>query len=203
MERTSILQDSSRINLSPARILIVDDNPKSLKILCDLVGSFGARAITVANDGLQAQALLSQGRFDLLITDAFMPGIDGYDLVRWLRARPSDEERTMPALIVSAHTREEEIAKGRDCGANFMIAKPISPATLLEKIFWISNTEQKFLVCPGYVGPDRRRRDLGPPAGLGEGRRRGDQTGASATPADDQLSFGDLDALQQPKEALP
>lgn len=195
MERTSILQDSSRINLSPARILIVDDNPKSLKILCDLVGSFGARSITVASDGLQAKTLLTQSQFDLLITDAFMPDFDGYDLVRWLRARPSDEERTTPVLIVSAHTREEEIAKGRDCGANFMIAKPISPATLLEKIFWISTNEQKFLVCPGYVGPDRRRRDLGPPRPLVVGRRRNDPAVPTA--------FGDVDAIARPQGALP
>lgn len=196
------MQDSSRINLSSARILIVDDNPKSLKILCDLVGSFGARSITAAGDGLRGQALLSQARFDLLITDACMPGFDGYALVRWLRARPTDEERTTPAMIVSAHTREEEIARGRDCGANCMIAKPISPGALLEKIFWISTSDQKFLVCPGYAGPDRRRRDLPPPAAFGAGRRKTDPSARIGAPKGGQISFGDLDAILNPQEAL-
>jgi CheY-like chemotaxis protein len=169
-----ILQDSSRINLAGARILAVDDNAKSLKILTDLLVSFGATHLSTASNGKEAKALLSASRFDLLITDGAMPECDGYDLVRWLRSRPGDDERIIPAIIISAHTREEQIVLGRDCGAHFVIAKPISPATLLERIFWISSEARNFIVADTYAGPDRRWRQEPLPRGVAQGRRRDD-----------------------------
>lgn len=197
------MQDSSRINLSSAKFLIVDDNEKSLKILRDLVKSFGAGSVTTAASGLEAQALLSQQRFDLLITDGCMPDCDGYALVRWLRARPADDDRIIPAIIVSAHTREEEIALGRDCGANFVIAKPISPATLLERIYWIATHERAFVVCAGYAGPDRRWKNRAPPREVGAGRRRTDLSIEVGPPALPNLSLEDIDLIVKPQRAAP
>ena len=194
------MQDSSRINLSSARFLIVDDNDKSLRILCDLVKSFGAGSVTAASSAFEAQELLGRQRFDLLITDAVMPDYDGYALVRWLRALPNDEERIIPALIVSAHTREEEIARGRDCGAHFVIAKPISPTVLLERIYWIATHERNFLVSDGYVGPDRRWKNRAPPSEFGAGRRRTDlsiEIGAATSP---NMTIDDLEALLKPQK---
>ena len=170
------LLDSSRINLSGAHFLVVDDNPRFLKIMADLVGSFGVGSITTADSGLRARALLGERRFDLLITDGCMPDYDGYDLVRWLRSRAGDDERIMPAIIVSAHTRQEDIVRGRDCGANFVLAKPISPAILLERIFWIATPERAFIVADAYAGPDRRWRDDGPPPEAAPGRRSADRS---------------------------
>ncbi len=194
------MQDSSRINLSSARFMIVDDNDKSLKILCDLVRSFGAGSVTAASSAFEAQELMSRQRFDLLITDAVMPDYDGYALVRWLRARPNDDERIIPALIVSAHTREEEIALGRDCGAHFVIAKPISPTVLLERIFWIATHQRNFLVCDSYAGPDRRWKNRAPPSEFGAGRRKSDLSIEIGAATDANLSGDAIDALLKPQK---
>lgn len=183
MRAGAALQDSSRINLSGARILVVDDNDRALRIVVDLLTSFGADRVTTAADGEQAKALLAARRYDLLITDGAMPGCDGYDLVRWLRARPDDEERITPAIIVSAHTREEQIVRGRDCGAHYVVAKPISPAVLLERIFWISTEQRNFIVSDRYVGPDRRWRRDRLPKGVVRGRRKSDAHASAAAPS--------------------
>ena len=189
------LRESAVINLTGAVTMVVDDSPFALDLTTQALLGFGIRTRYACNSGAEAMAILRDHPIDLLIVDCEMPDMDGYALVRWLRAQPSDAVRTTPVLIVSAHTREEEIARGRDCGANFMIAKPISPDTLLEKIFWIATSDQKFLVCPGYVGPDRRRRDIGPPSPLSVGRRRKDAPAPGDATMGGGMAFDDVDAI--------
>ena len=63
-----------------------------------------------------------------------------------------------------AHMRSK-IAEVRDCGANFVVTKPFSASTLLERIVWAARDTRPFLEVGDYFGPDRRFRDLGPPAG--------------------------------------
>lgn len=166
--------DSSKINLNFSKIIIVDDNEHALYIVKDLLMSFGAKDISTAKDGVEAKSFLVKQQFDLLITDGRMPQCDGYELVRWLRSRPNDEERITPAIIISANTRESQVAAARDCGANYIIAKPISPQALLERIFLISTEPRSFIVCETFVGPDRRSKNQGPPRADG-GRRKSDR----------------------------
>ena len=63
--------------------------------------------------------------------------------------------------------------EARDCGAHFIIAKPLTPLIVLERIIWIAKEGRKFLESDTYVGPDRRFKNVGVPKGL-EGRRRDD-----------------------------
>ena len=194
--------DSKKINLRNARILVVDDNENARNILNDLLFAFGANDVVTARDGVEAKALLAKRPFDLLITDGAMPACDGYELVRWLRNRSGDDERIVPAIIVSAHTGEQQVVAARDCGANYMVAKPISPQTLLERIVYISSQPRSFIVGDTYAGPDRRWKNQGPPRDT-DGRRKSDLSldlGAALTP---NLSGGELDMLIKPQRVAP
>lgn len=194
--------DSSKINLETAKILVADDNDHARKIVQDLLCAFGAKDVVTACDGDEAKALLVKQRFDLLITDGAMPTCDGYELVRWLRNRPRDEDRIIPAIIISAHTREEQVAEGRDSGANYTIAKPISPLTLLERIAYISDQPRSFIVAETYTGPDRRWKNRGLPEGA-EGRRKSDLSIDVGVAVEPNLSDGELDMLIKPQRAAP
>jgi DNA-binding response OmpR family regulator len=70
--------------------------------------------------------------------------------------------------MIAAHIRLSRVTEARDCGANFVITKPFSSATLLERIVWVARDERPFLEVGDYFGPDRRFRTVGPP---GEERR--------------------------------
>lgn len=197
------MQDSSLINLSQTHFLIVDDNDRSLKILCELVKSFGVDKITTAADGAAAKEHLSRQTFDLLLTDAHMPTLSGYELVRWLRQRPRDEDRIIPAIIISAHTREDEVLEGRDCGAHFIIAKPASPFILLERIYWIAEQRRAFIDAGTYVGPDRRWRSEAPPPEFADGRRSTDLTRDIGAAMSANLTDYELQGMIQPQRLKP
>jgi hypothetical protein len=87
--------------------------------------------------------------------------------------------------VIQGHTPVDQIHKARDCGANFVVAKPITPRLLLERVLWIAQESRPFIELDGYVGPDRRFQNNGPPGGPGTGRRRTDRAEAAAKPAVD------------------
>lgn len=194
------MRASERINLKFATALVVDDNPQALELLCSVLSAFGLKQIQRADGGAQAMELLQRQSFDILITDGQMPEIDGYDLVRWLRERPHDEVRMTPALVTTAHTRSTEVKKARDCGANFIVAKPISPKVILERLYWVGKATRAFIVCEAYIGPDRRFRQSGPPKEFPDGRRASDLAGDISNLAGENLSQDELSAVVAPQK---
>ncbi|MFM8376932.1 MAG: response regulator, partial [Phenylobacterium sp.] len=118
------MNGSARINLSSASVLVVDDNPQAIELMCGVLDSFGMRKFKRAISADEAKEACGESVFDLILTDAQMPGVDGYEFIRWLRRSADEQARLTPAIIVTAHTRRSQVTKARDCGANFIIAKP-------------------------------------------------------------------------------
>lgn len=170
---TEPLNPSTRINLERATVLVLDDNGASLDILSGVVSGFGVRTLHRADSVKNAQALVKQHTFDLIISDVQMPEVDGYEFIQWLRREAPENNRYVPVILVTGHTRTSQIFKNRDAGSNFTVAKPITPKVLLERIFWVAREERSFIECDTYVGPDRRFKHEGPPPGT-DGRRKDD-----------------------------
>ena len=167
------LQPSTRINLEKATVLVLDDNGPSLDILSQVVSGFGVNQLSRAESVKEAQALVATKTFDLIISDVQMPEVDGIEFINWLRREAPETNRYVPVILVTGHTRTTDIFRTRDAGANFTVAKPITPKVLLERIFWVAREERAFIECEAYAGPDRRFKYEGPPIGM-EGRRRDD-----------------------------
>jgi CheY-like chemotaxis protein len=187
--------------LEKATVLVVDDNSQALEIVASVLMSFGVRNIVRAANGREAQEFVQRQLFDLILTDAQMPEMDGYDFIRWLRREGPDAARVVPALIITAHTRRSEVMKARDCGANFIVAKPLTPKILLQRITWVARGDRMFIEADTYFGPDRRYKHEGPPPEFPDGRRRDDvpiQIGAAAEP---NMSQEELDNLIKPQKA--
>lgn len=156
-------------NLSKATVMVVDDEPFSLRLTAQTLLGFGVVTRHQCASADEASALLKTHPVDLLIVDAEMPGKDGYDLVNWLRRSGFDNAWT-PVLMISGHTPASKVAKARDCGANFIVARPLTAALLLDRILWVAKDIRGMLETPTYAGPDRRFRELGPPEGVAERR---------------------------------
>jgi len=195
------LQASTYFSLDKAKALIVDDNSQSLDILVGVLTSFGLRNIVRKANGKEAQAELKVRPVDLILTDAHMPEMDGYDLIRWLRTEGNEAVRMTPAIIVTAHTPKSKVEKARDCGANFIIAKPISPSIVLERILFVAQSDRLFIECDVYVGPDRRWRNAGPPVEFPDGRRRDDKPAQVGDAEGDNLSQAELDLMIKPQRS--
>jgi len=167
------LQPSTRINLEKATVLVLDDNGPSLEILSQVVAGFGVNQLHKADSVKDAQEQVRTKTFDLIISDVQIPDVDGIEFITWLRREAPENNRYVPVILVTGHTRGADIFRTRDAGANFTVAKPITPKVLLERIFWVAREERAFIECDTYVGPDRRFKYEGPPIGM-EGRRRDD-----------------------------
>ena len=196
------MQPSQYINLDKARALIVDDNPQSQDIIVGVLTSFGLRNVVRKAGGLEAQDELKYQSFDLVLANGALPDMDGYDLTRWLRREADEANRMTPVILLTSHTRRSLVEKARDCGANFIVTKPVSPAVMLERILWVAKGDRLFIECEAYVGPDRRWRNLGPPVEFPDGRRRDDQSIELGEAGGQNMSQDELDALIKPMRSI-
>jgi CheY-like chemotaxis protein len=85
-----------------ATIVVADDEPMILEVVAAVLAEDGHAVLSV-RDGLAARELLAGTRPDAVVTDVMMPGLDGPDLVRWMRTRPA--LRTVPVILTSAAIR--------------------------------------------------------------------------------------------------
>lgn len=110
-------------------ILIVDDD----RNIVDLVQTYLEKddyRVHTAYDGLRALEIVRQGRPDLIILDLMLPGMDGLDVCRVLRA----EGNMVPIIMLTAKTTEEDKLVGLDLGADDYVTKPFSPRELLARV---------------------------------------------------------------------
>ena len=162
------LRDSAVINLTGATTMVVDDSPFALDLTVQALLGFGIRTRHACRDAAEAMEILKDQNIDLLVVDCEMPGIDGFELVRWLRRSGLEPNAFVPVIMTAAHIPRTRVAEARDCGANFVITKPFSASTLLERIVWVARDGRPFLEIGEYFGPDRRFRNAAAP---GEERR--------------------------------
>ncbi len=114
------------------KILIVDDFSTMRRIIKNLLRDLGYNNTSEADDGLTALPMLQGGNFDLLITDWNMPGMQGIDLLRAVRADP--KLATLPVMMVTAEQKREQIIEAAKAGVNGYIVKPFTAQTLKEKL---------------------------------------------------------------------
>lgn len=181
------------LNLKGVQFLIADGDVNFRVIVTGILRGFGATHIFEAEDAEQAQAKLKNGSIDFLLCDSHLPGVDGFEMVKSIRRDPEHAGRFVPILVLTSHTQRHNVEKARDCGANFVVAKPLSPAILYARLEWVANDERPFIVCDVYVGPERRHKIEGLPGGVG--RRAEDKdldVGDEAGPA---LSQDEIDSV--------
>src|SRR5215475_2053602 len=116
---------------APARILVVDDTPRNVKLLADLLTVKGYSVFTAVS-GREALALIESDPPDLVLLDVVMPEMSGYEVCRKIREIP--ETRTLPVVMVTALDPAEERIKGIEAGADDFLTKPINQPELLARV---------------------------------------------------------------------
>lgn len=114
------------------KILIVDDFSTMRRIVKNLLRDLGFTNTSEADDGLTALPMLQTGKYDFLVTDWNMPGMQGIDLLKAVRA--DAKLASLPVLMVTAESKKEQIVEAAQAGVNGYVVKPFTAATLKEKI---------------------------------------------------------------------
>jgi CheY-like chemotaxis protein len=109
-------------------VLAVDDVPLNLLLVQKMLSRFNFKMRTAANGQLALDAVAEQ-KPDLILLDLMMPGIDGFEVIRRLRANPDTAD--IQIVILSALNSNEDVVKGFNVGANDFIMKPIIMEKLL------------------------------------------------------------------------
>ena len=116
-------------HVNPPRVLIVDDEPANIQVLAESLSGYDLRFATSATRALE---LALEQPPDLILLDVVMPGMDGFDALRWLKTEARTQH--IPVIFVTAMTELEDEERGFALGAVDYILKPISPAIVRARV---------------------------------------------------------------------
>jgi two-component system, chemotaxis family, chemotaxis protein CheY len=114
------------------KFLIVDDFSTMRRIVRNLLKELGYGNADEAEDGVVALTKLKAGGFDFVVSDLNMPNMNGFELLRQIRA--DEQLKALPVLLVTAEAKKEDIVTAAQIGASGYIVKPFTKATLEEKL---------------------------------------------------------------------
>ena len=141
-----------------ARLLLVDDTPELLELLCEHLRAAGYRNIATAADCRSARAAFSQQRPELMVLDINLPDGDGFALFRQLRAQAD-----VPALFLSARDADADRLFGLGLGADDYLTKPFLMQELLLRVQHILQRAYRSELqrsAAGYLQLGQRRVEL-------------------------------------------
>jgi diguanylate cyclase (GGDEF)-like protein len=121
---------SGALPLRRPRLLVVDDQPVNIQAIYRVFAA--DHQVLMATTGELALSLCAQQQPDLVLLDVVMPGMDGYEVCRRLKADPATRE--IPVIFVTAHNDEAAETTGLDLGAVDFIAKPINPKVMRARV---------------------------------------------------------------------
>jgi DNA-binding response OmpR family regulator len=192
-------ESRARFNLKSANVLVVEAQTMDMQILVQTLVGFGAKNL-FKHPGIEsARPDIAKVVLDLVIVGSKLDDGNAIDFVRAFRRDTPAPNRFAPVLMVVGHTALSSITKARDCGAHYIIAKPLTPAVMLERIIWISRAQRVFVEDDNYIGPDRRFKFEGPPVGK-PGRRKDDLSERVGAHAEPNMSQDQIDAMMQPRK---
>jgi PAS domain S-box-containing protein len=117
-----------------ACVLVVDDSALNAEVTCEILRSSGYKVVA-ATSGEEALAAVTQTAFDLVLLDRYLPGIDGYETARRIRALEQDRRtrspRRLPIVALTASATTDDSERARDAGMDGHISKPVERTRLL------------------------------------------------------------------------
>jgi len=126
-------------------ILVVDDEPKIVRLARDYLEKNGFRVVT-ATDGQSALAMARREKPDLIVLDLLLPGMDGREVCRILRT-----ESDVPIIMLTALSEESDQIVGLEIGADDYIVKPFSPRALVARVRALLRRVQAGVKAPAVI----------------------------------------------------
>lgn len=186
--------------LDAVKILMVDDNPFTCRLVRQVLTVFGARDVTISHDAQEAYKLVGDKMPDLAIVNWQMKPVTGLDLVKRLRKDENSPNPFLPIIMMTAFADPKHVFQARDAGVNEYVIKPVSAKALFSRIQAVIERPRRFVRVGEFFGPDRRRHgDIFPGADR-RGAEGEEKKVAAQGPAPD-MKQEDVDRLFNPDEA--
>lgn len=122
---------------------------------------FEVPSVRIAASNAEALILLDAYRFDCIFVDNMMSEKNGLDLTRHIRGSEEQRNKMSAIILCTAFTGLQSIIQARDAGVTEILAKPVSPEQIMEKLVNALFSQRNFIDTDVYAGPDRRRRIRG------------------------------------------
>lgn len=136
------------MNTGQHKVLVVDDDPYILMSLEFLMKKSGYEVI-IARNGTEALAAINQNIPDLVLLDIMMPDVDGYAICEYIKRTPAIEH--CKVVFLSAKTKEADIKRGYDLGAELYISKPFNSRNLMQQVQDLLSTSKSPSFKRAYI----------------------------------------------------
>jgi len=142
------------------RVLILEPQPASARLLTELLKDLGAARVYVEPTAFKAMAVAKSEEPDVIFTEFSGPGLDGLVFTRQLR-RSDFRCRKAPVIMATSEATAAAIMGARDCGVHEFLRKPFNLKDLVRRIEAVTLKPRDWVEAVQYVGPDRRRFNSG------------------------------------------
>jgi YesN/AraC family two-component response regulator len=139
------------------KVLIVDDEHYTRKVLRTLLTAIGINTIYDANDGASGLEAIRTVTPDVVIVDWEMPGLNGPDFVRTVRSPGHFPTPNVPIIMLTGHSERWRVVEALRLGVHEYLLKPVSSQTLLERMISILAQPRPIVKVGNYYGPEPRR----------------------------------------------
>lgn len=138
------------------RVLILDPNPHSARVLADLLKELGAKTIYAETNPAKAFAICKSEDPQIIFTELSAGGVDGLAFTKALR-RSEAVSRKAPVVMVTSEATAAAIIGARDAGVHEFLRKPFNMKDLVRRIEAVALKPREWVEAVQYIGPDRRR----------------------------------------------
>ena len=125
--------------LSGVKALVVDDHRDSVVLLAAALEPFGVGVVSAAS-AAEARQLLSSAEVDVIVCDLGLPGENGLEFIRWMRARSA--RRDVPAIAVTFFPERFGVRESRAAGFDVFLRKPIDPTDIVHVVATLVNRQR-------------------------------------------------------------
>jgi two-component system sensor histidine kinase RpfC len=139
-----------RARVRPLRLLVADDQPANLTVLCRLLEKAGHQAQTVES-GEDVLAALEDGHFDGVIIDLHMPGVSGLDVLKQVRVMEAGAQQLTPFIVLSADATAATVRACEEAGARAFLTKPVVVARLLDALADVALGSSERQIQPAQI----------------------------------------------------
>ena len=128
-----VAHEFQAMDLAGIKVLVVDDQPDARELVARVLTECKAEVIT-ASGALEAIALVESARPDVLVSDIGMPDIDGFELIKRVRALGEKRGGRVPAIALTAFARSEDRTRALQAGFQVHVSKPVEPEELIATV---------------------------------------------------------------------
>jgi DNA-binding response OmpR family regulator len=149
----SSLKTDLTFNFANASVVMIDSSTIFIEVLTGILSGCGFRKMFRCTDLRGGTDIVKTHSVDLVLIDPYTFGEGAYNFVSWLRSERRGPNSAVPVIILTAYTYVRLITAARQCGADYVIAKPFSTQGLLERILYVAESEGRRgeLIAPAEI----------------------------------------------------